>query len=274
MKKLIIVADWASDSMNFQEFRSAVEGFVKNPNGININFVTSSPSTIHTGYILSQIVETEERLGRPLDTIIFQNTDTRLNQNARVDDAQGSDFLVLLLASGIYICGPNSGYDFSFIKRKIVEVYRYNGLNKGSQFRSRDLYARVSAHLMDGMEDELELEETHSSDILEIDGHYIGHIDNHGNIKTNIRLSELREKHKFGDEISVTINGINKKAEFVKNLFGGIPGQLVIYPGSSGIKDDPYLEISVWRHFTEKNPTTGLQIFKFPRTGMPISLAL
>lgn len=272
MKKLIVIADWASDSMNFQEFRSAVEGFIKEADGININFITSTPSTIHTGYILGQIVETEERLGRPMETIIFQNTDTRLNQKGKAKEAQGEDFLIILLKSGLYICGPNSGYNFSFIKEKIDEVFKYKGLDKGSQFRSRDLYARVSAHLMDEQEDEMELEETHTSAIPEVDGYFVGHVDNHGNIKTNIKLSELRERHEFRDEISVTINNITRKAEFVNNLFGGEPGQLVIYPGSSGKFHDSYLEVSIWRYFTEDNPTTGSAEFNYPKPGTKVEI--
>ena len=38
---------------------------------------------------------------------------------------------------------------------------------------------------MDEMEDELELEEIPSNNILVLDDHYVGHIDNHGNIKNN-----------------------------------------------------------------------------------------
>ncbi len=272
MKKLIVIADWASDSMNFQEFRSAVEGYVENPNGINVNFVTSTPSTIDTGYILNQIVATEERLGRPMETVIFQNTDTRLNQKNKADEAQGEDFFIIKLKSGLLVCGPNSGYDFSFIKDRIDEIFKYTGLDKGSQFRSRDLYARVSAHLMDELEDEMDLEETNSDSILSMKGFYVGHIDNHGNIKTTMRLSELREKYEFGDLVKISMNHVTKEAKFVKNLFGGQPGELVIYPGSSGKFDDPYLEISVWRYFTEENPTTGFHEFHFPKAGAKIEI--
>ncbi len=272
MKKLIVVADWASDSMNFQEFISAAEGFLKDPKDININFVTSDPSTIHTGFVLAQVILTEERLGHPAETVIFQNTDTRLNITEKADAARGAEFLIIRLKSGLYVCGPNSGYDFSFIKPHIDEVFKYDGLDKGSQFRSRDLYARVSAHLMDGLEDEMDLEETPSNVIPSISGYYIGHIDNHGNIKTTMTLSDLREHYAYGDEIVVKINGVEKKAKFVKNLFGGTPGELVIYPGSSGTLGNPYLEVSIWRYFTEENPTTGVHVFHHPRPGMKVEI--
>lgn len=63
-----------------------------------------------------------------------------------------------------------------------------------------------------------------------------------------------------------------KKAKYVPNLFGDIPGQLVIYPGSSGKKENRFLEISIWRHFDEDKPTTGADEFNFPKIGSAIEL--
>lgn len=271
MKKLIVIADWGGDSLTCQEVRSAVSGFLKIDDGAVINFVHSTPSTIHTGFLLNQIVETEERLGHPLKTVIFINTDPRVQSDDKLTEAKGAELIIARLKSGLYVLGPNANYSFSLIKPKIDEVFIYKGLDKGSQFRSRDLYARVAAHLMDEMEDELDLEEINTNLVPVLDRHYIGHIDNFGNIKTTIKLSELKVKYKIGDYIEMTVNDTRKKALFTDNLFGGGPGILVIYPGSSGQKDDPFIEVTVWRHFTEKNPTTGLQEFNNPRPGMEIN---
>ncbi len=43
------------------------------------------------------------------------------------------------------------------------------------------------------------------------------------------------------DMLKIAINKIVNSAVYVKGLFGGSVGQLVIYPGSSGKKDNPYL---------------------------------
>lgn len=271
MKKLIVLADWVDDSLTCQEVRSAVEGFLKDSTGADITFVSSTPSTIHTAYLMAQLVEIEERYGRPLETVIFQNTDPRLQTTQAVDQAQGAEFVIIRLDSGIHVCGPNAGFDFSMLKPKIEAVFVYNGLSKGSQFRSRDLYSRVSAHLMDEMEDELELDEMPAHIIPDIRGYFVGHIDNYGNIKTNIAVEDFKGKFEMGDEVKVKINNVEQKAKFVKNLFGGAPGELVIYPGSSGKKEDPFLEISIWRHFTEAEPTTGRHIFN-ARPGMEIEV--
>lgn len=272
MKKLIVVSDWAAESLSCQEVKSVVEGFLKNPINANINFVVSSSSTIHTSFLLSQVVETEERYGRPLETVIFQNTDQRLEKTSAVKEAKGADFLIIRLRSGIYVCGPNSGYDFSFIRDKIDEVFIYKDLNKGSQFRSRDYYSKVCAHLMDYMEDELDLEEVHLNIIPPLNNYYVVHVAVFGNIKTNIRLHNLKGKYEFGDKVRIKINEIVRKAMLVSNLFGGSVGELIIYPGSSGQKDDPFLEIAVRNNFEQKNLTTGPSYFNNPAAGTEIFL--
>jgi S-adenosylmethionine hydrolase len=272
MKKLIVVSDWVDDSLTCAEFSSAVLGFLNESKTAQITFVSSTPSTIHTSFLINQIVEVEERFGRPLETVIFQNTDPRLQSKTKVEKAQGAKFLVIRLKSGLYLCGPNAGYDFSMVKERIDEVFEYKDFDKGSQFRSRDLYSRVCAHLMEAMEDELDLEEVLVDVIPDLKGFYIGHIDNFGNIKTTITHEDLKGKVEYGEYIKIKIGKVVKKARYVDNLFGGEVGELVIYPGSSGRKDNPYLEISIWRHFDEEKSTTGKDEFLSPKVGEKIEL--
>ena len=146
-------------------------------------------------------------------------------------------------------------------------------MNVEGQFHSRDLYSRIAAHLMDELEDEMELEEFSPTAIPQLVGHFVAHIDNFGNIKSLVRQSYFKGKFEFGDSVSITINGVTQKAKYVTNLFGGEPGELVIYPGSSGKFSDCYLEVSVWRHFTENNPTTGSHAFNHPKPGMEIKIS-
>lgn len=272
MKKLIVVADLAFDTLSCAEIKIAVEGFLKDSTTLDITFVGSTPSTIHTSFLLNQLVEDVERYGRPLETVIFQNTDPRLHSRQSIEKAAGAKPVIIRLKSGIHLLGPNSGYDFSMIKSRIEELYIYKGLNEKGQFHSRDLYSRISAHLMDYLEDELELEEVNTNIIPELDEFYIGHIDNFGNIKTTIVEEDFKGKYEYGEIVGLKINQIVKKAKYVTNLFGGIPGELVVYPGSSGKKDNRFLEISIWRHFTEDKPTTGLDEFNFPKIGSVIEL--
>jgi hypothetical protein len=270
MKKLIVIGDVAGDSLSYQEIRSAIEGFLKSEETPNITGVASTPSTIHTAFLISQIVQTEEKYGRPLNTVIFQNTDPRMHSNDALEKANGAEPIIVRLKSGIHITGPNAGYVYSLIKDQIEEIFVYRGVNEEGQFHSRDLYGRISAHLMDALEDDMELEETHTNMIPELQDFYIGHIDNFGNIKTTITHEDLKGKYAYGDMITLKINGVEKQAKYVSNLFGGVPGELVIYPGSSGRQDNRFMEITIWRHFTEKDSSTGIHAFNNPQPGMTV----
>lgn len=272
MKKLIIVADWAKDSLTCAEIGLVVEGFLKSEEKPDFYFIASTPSTIHTGFLVNQVITIEERYGHPLETIVFQNTDPRLFSKEKLRKAKGADPLIIKLKSGIYLTGPNAGYDFSFIKSRIDEIFAYQGINEEGQFHSRDLYARISAHLMEGLEDEMEMEEVSSNVIPEIDKYYVAHIDNFGNIKTTIKKEALKGKYEYEDLVKIKIGKKENKAKFVDNLFGGILGELVIYPGSSGTVDNPFLEIGAWQHFDEIKPKTGKDFFVNPRPGIEIKL--
>jgi len=257
MKKLIIIADYSDDSLTSQELHSAFSGYLKSPNKAQISFVASTPSTIHTAFLLNQIVLTEERYGHPQETVFFVNTDPRLERDNHIENSRGAKGVIIKLESGIYVTGPNAGYCFSMIRSKISEVFYYSPLDEGSQFRSRDRYPRVVSHLMDYMEDELDLEETNREIIPQLEGNFVGHIDNYGNIKTTITREEMKGKYEINDQFSVTIAGRKEAVRFVDNLFGGQVGELVIYPGSSGHPDNPLLEISAWSHFNNIEKEKG-----------------
>ncbi|HLC94765.1 MAG TPA: SAM hydroxide adenosyltransferase [Patescibacteria group bacterium] len=273
MKKLIIISDWASDTLTCQEIQSVVEGFVKGENTPHITFVSSLPSTFHTGFLLSQVVETEERYGRPANTIIFQNTDLRTHTEDKLEAAEGAEFVVIKLVSGIYLCGPNAGYDFSFIKRKIDEMYLYKGFAVGGQFRSRDLYARVCAHLIEGMEQEFDLEGVHVNSIPEVRGFHVAHIDNYGNIKTTITMEDFKGNYEYGGYVPVSINGFVHKARYVKTIFSEVAGTLVVAKGSSGHKDNPYLELSV-RMKENGHQKSAASLFHHPFPGDLIEIKI
>ncbi len=265
MKKLIVIADWVPDSLSCQEFRSVVEGYLKQPSLLKMSFVSSTSSTINTGFLANQIQLTEVKYGKPLETVVFVNTDPRISDQE--EKRSGSQFIIVRLLSGLYVCGPNAGNSFSMIKKYVENVFNYSSLEENTQFRSRDTYARICSYLVDQLEDDLDLEEQHSNIIPTLDNYYIGHIDNFGNIKTTIPYSYLKGKYEFNDEIQITINKTTKKIPFVKGLFLSVKGKLSIYPGSSGEKNDPFMEISLWRDFNDKEQLSGSDLFKNSKPG-------
>lgn len=271
MKKLIVVADWVTDSLTCQEIKTTIEGFLDNPHP-NISFVSSTPSTIHTGYLISQITEIEERYGQPLNTVIFQGSDS-VQDNPEGLSKIWSEFAVVRLKSGLHIIGPNTGYVYSLIKDKIEAVFRYPGLPDSGSFRARDSFSRIVAYLLESKQDEMELEQLHTHLIPELQDYYVAHIDAFGNIITTMPESVLKEKYTYGSQVSLTINGQTQTAEYVKSLFDGMVHNLIIYPGTTGLQDDPFVEISVYVDISQTDISTGLQKFNSPKPGMKIQIS-
>lgn len=268
MKNLTVIADWAHDDLANKEFSSALIGQLLNETSPRIDFVASHHSSIHTAFLTQQIVQTEERLGIPDHTVMFLNTDTREHTNDKITNAEGSPFVIAILFSKLILCGPNAGYCFSLIKDQIQQLFVYNGVEKGSQFRSRDLFPKVIAQLMMEKQDDLEMDELETSEIPDLKGYFVGHVDNYGNIKTTIP-SSVFEGHKHGDEIRITIGSITHKALYTHNLFGEKPGSLVLAPGSSGKETDRFLELAVR---IGPNYKSGSERFNNPKPGSSIVL--
>lgn len=276
MKRLIVIGDYCNDSLVCQELKSAVTGFLSDASQMDMSFVDSYPSTIHTAFLIYQVTQTEERYGVPKELVILVNTDPRVQTTQAVAHAEGSKGVIVRLSSGIVLIGPNAGYCFSLIKEKIESISYYEGLEKGSQFRSRDLYPKIVALLMQYKDDDLDLEEAPATVIPDVEGAFVGHVDNYGNIKTTVTKSQMLATHAFGDMVEVTLNGVTLEAKFVDNLFGGNVGELVVYPGSSGNPKDTFIEVSSWSHFGDteggKAAKTGRDFFNKPLPGMKLEL--
>lgn len=270
MKNFIALADYCNDTLPIQELRSALYGHLSaNPSGF-VSFVYSTPTTIHTAFLLHQILITEGRLGDPNNLIIFINTDPRLQSTKGVDKAQGAPLVVARMKNGAWVYGPNAGYSLSLVSKDIEYLYVYHDQDKGTQFRSRDLYMRVGALLMEEKQDEMDFEELKIYDIPQLEGFYVGHVDSYGNIKTTIPRSYLKGKHVYGDQVSITVGKKSHPAYFVDNIFGKEPEVLIVAPGSSGTVDDPYLEVVVWQHFPLKS---ALKFFPEAKPGDPVTIA-
>ncbi|MFO0703563.1 MAG: SAM hydroxide adenosyltransferase [Patescibacteria group bacterium] len=247
MRKIICISDWAKDDLSFSEFATAIDGFCKKPKDVRLSRIKSESSTVHTGFLVEQTIQTIERLGRPNETMIFVNTDPR-SVNDSIEFAQsGAKFLIAKLSSGIYVCGPNSGYSFAFVKSKIESVFSYVNFETTSISRSRDIYSRIVAHLADYMEDEMELEEVHTSTIEnKPENKVVLHIDHFGNIVTSVLMEQALENKNYGGYLRINVGNEVHEARIVRDRFGGSPGEVVIYPGSKGHPDNPYMEIAVW----------------------------
>ncbi|HRN71316.1 MAG TPA: SAM-dependent chlorinase/fluorinase [Candidatus Woesebacteria bacterium] len=271
MKKLIAVADWAADSLTCQEIKTTIEGYLDNPNNPNISFVSSTPSTIHTAYLISQLVEIEERYGRPLNTVIFQGSDSVVDNPEGLSKIWGR-LVIIRLKSGLHIIGPNSGYVYSLIRSKIETVFQYPGLPDSGSFRARDNFARIVVLLMESQQDNLDLEAIYTHIIPGLQDYYVGHIDSFGNIITTAPESVVQQKYTYGDIVTVTINGETKQAQYAKSLFDAQANTLIIYPGTTGTTDDPFLEISIYSDKLDDTAETGIYQFEDVIPGAKIDI--
>jgi S-adenosylmethionine hydrolase len=231
MKKLTVIADWAADQLLTNELRTVITGFTNHPDSNHIYFVPTNHTTIHGAYILSQLIEREERNGRPLESVFFMGT-----------NKSSSTFNVIRLFSGIYICGMNAELNFSMIKPKIEEIYEYKAEGNANK---NELYLRVAAHLVEAQEDALDLEEIPSSVIPEIEDAYVGHIDSFNNLKTTMKLSSLKGAYEIGDSISVTIHDKAQAARFVQTMREANENEMAITGSLIGDPNDPYLQIGM-----------------------------
>jgi hypothetical protein len=272
MKHVIVVADWASDPLACQEFRSSVAGYSNQDKPPRIDFVPALASTIHVAYLTAQIAETEERYGSPLETVILAASDARLPHAPGDESARPGEFLFLRLASGMFVVGPNAGHTFSLIKPRILKAFVYPDIDSRAYGRTREVYSRMVAHLVQALEDQMQLDETHTASIPAMEGFVVGHIDAFGNIKTTMPREALKGKREYGETVTVRIGDTERHARFVEHLFAGNPGELVVYPGTGGPADDPYLEVSAWQRVSEDLGDTGAAHFGQPRPGMTLAI--
>jgi hypothetical protein len=251
MKKLIVISDAALDHLYRQELRSTVEGFLKDQEYPTISFVPSDVLTLQSGFFLSQIVNTEEYYGRALNTVIFINNGIH-DASQTIQSPQ--DIFVIRLKSGMYVCGFNIGYNFSFIKHDIEELFYYQPLKEDENPLRSDSCLRLCAHLMNNMQDDLELDERSTNTILETSKHFVTYINTFGEVSTTLKRHSLDGKYNKGDMVSLTIHGEQKRVLYTDKRKSA--DEPLLYPYSTNVKYDPYLVISG----LETNLTIGTEI--------------
>jgi hypothetical protein len=274
MKKLFVVTDWANDPLMFPQFYTAVEGRVKDPSTRpTIIPVGVSSSPLQASYIARQIIQIENKYGRPDETLILMESASHSHVNAPSETGASAPFYILRLESGMHVMGTNAGFTFSLLKDLLGEVLTYQGIDAKVPFGARDEYARMCAYLMDYMEDELEFDEVHTNVIPELDAPYIGHVDAFGNIQTTIVAEDLKGRAEYKQSIGVKIKGRQHDALFLPNRYASNKGALVLSPSAVGHPDNPYLELSVWSDNPSDLTKSACAQYNHPHPGDKIEVA-
>lgn len=217
--------------------------------------------------------------------VTFLNCAPRLDERGQEDNKTnaGEPVYVGILPNG-HVVAANSRYNLvhfrDAVKNEGIEFYEANVQIDGTQFRSRDIFPLFAVLLTNQLTQNLDiwtpqlspgacrsllhytgLVDIHKpldlDDIPKLEGFTVSHIDAHGNIKLNVRESDLHEKTwiafqsgnvrkaRIGDKI------LDVEIKRTPKLFDLTDGEAGIYPGSSGASwqaanvDDAFLEIAL-----------------------------
>lgn len=232
---------------------------------------SSVPScdTVSTGFNLAQLA-LAPRILRPEKTMVFANCAPRKDDLSSRPANRGEKLVYGITTSGVRILAVNSGYSLSFLKDHLFELYELNVEDKGSQFRSRDIFPVALGRLWAG-DKSLLTEEISTISIPSAPESAIGYIDSFGNIKTTIRASsKLLNGLKNGDRLELTVKSgrCSRKnlVTFSPGSFSVADGETAFAPGSSGY-DDRFFEIF-------HRGGSAAKLFGFPKAGAKLQISL
>lgn len=243
MKKLIILSDWEHDSVRRQQVKTAINTYLKDAHGAAIECVAAGTESLQATYILKQLLDTAARYDDPSAVVILVDI---LSEKLLKDQLEDEDLLrplILKLKNGTYIVGPNRDNVFSLIKPTIEAVFKYPGFKLVRSFPARDSYSRIAAHLVDSLEDELDLEEVHLDAIPALNDHFVGYVDTLGDIYTTLTIEDLKGHAEPNAVAKLRIGETNLEANYVLNQYQPDEGEYIVYPSFFGSPDNAYLAI-------------------------------
>lgn len=196
-------------------------------------------STIETGFWIAQIGLHDDFPG----LAVFSNTAPR--GDIAWSGQEEQPFVYGKLDNGIPIFAVNAGYNLSFVKSRLTDLRKIIVPNTGTQFRSRDQYPSVTMQILRGYKNLLG-EKINIRSLPNVPEYSVGSIDGYGNIKTTLRKSKFLADKDLSHSPLLRVK-INKRSHFalnsVTNNVKGILGDLCVVVGSSGGKNDAFIEI-------------------------------
>lgn len=260
------IDDYAPNGLEFAEINTRFYSFLKNPTQVILHN-TSIPSldTMALGFVTGQLAYAPT----PGRTVIFGNCAPRRGSQKASVNNKDHGIVYAKLKNGVEIINVFSEYAFGFVKKDIVALHDVNCPNEGSQFRSRDFFPKSVAKIVDGDYSELG-ESLDVSIIPDIPHNLVAWTDGFGNIKTTMRLSDLKAMNvKPGQSVQVILNGVSMLGVISVGGFQVDRGVLAVNTGSSGY-DDPFIEFFLRVHqMAEK---TAAVRFDYPVGGAPFEV--
>ncbi len=258
---LHVVCDYAPQGLEFGEISTRLLDRIEKPKEVEI-VCTSVPSldTMAVGFVTAQyaLAAYEGRV------VIYGNAAPRRATKTAAKNNQDHGIKYAKLKNGAEIINVNSDYAFGFMKQEIVEFSDIDCPNSGSQFRSRDFFPERVAKVVNKdysvLTKKLEPEK-----IPTVESNLVAWTDGFGNIKTSMRLSDLKKQgFKPGEKVQVILNGVSMLGVIAIGGFAVDRGVLAVNVGSSGY-DDPFIELFLRvHHISEK---TAAVRFGYPEGG-------
>ncbi len=244
--EIYVIADYGKGDLAFAEVGQHIRHF---SSAGSIDYVPVQPfSTTETGFCAYQLALNDQKLrglenGHTRRAYLFLNTAPRRDDPGPRRDNDGERLVYAKLKGGMEVVGVFSGESFSFLKPLIEEFRAIEVKSNGSQFRSRDYFPDVFGSIVNG-DYSCVRERIDINKIPEPQEGRIAYVDGYGNIKTTTRLSSFGEVAP-GSSLSIGIGGKRRDVFFSDGMFGVREGVLCLAPGSSGPRNDPFLEISI-----------------------------
>lgn len=235
-----VIADYGGRHSPDPAFSEVRNHFLRFDTAGKLGWITETAvagfSTIETGFWIAQIGLHSEHS----NLVIFSNTAPRGKIAWTGEHTQ--PFVCGILDNGIPIFAVAAGYNLSFIKGRLKGLWEVLVPNTGTQFRSRDQYPEVTMAILNGDSSKIG-KSIELSAIPDVPISRVASIDGYGNIKTTIRTSEVSQELRQSPRVKISIRG--KTHEAINTLLGqpAKEGELKIGKGSSGGKNDPFIEI-------------------------------
>jgi len=258
--------DYAPSGLEFAEIKTRLIEHLHNPQAVIIQ-ETAIPAldTMALAFVTGQLAFAPYS-GR---MVIYGNCAPRRQSTQAQKNNIDHGIKYARLKNGVEIINVYSEYAFGFVKSQLEVFYELNVPNQGSQFRSRDFFPRAVAKIVNGDYEDL-AKKLDITQIADIPHNLIAWTDGFGNLKTTMRLSDIKQMGlKPGDKVQVILNGVSLLGVVSLGGFQVERGVLAINAGSSGY-DDPFIELFLRvHHMSEK---TAAVRFDYPEGGTKFEL--
>ena len=258
--------DYAPSGLEFAEIKARFLEHLNDPSSIHVHDLAIPPlDTMALGFVTGQLALAPYS-GR---MVIYGNCAPRRKSKKAQKNNIDHGIKYVKLKNGVEIVNVYSEYAFGFVKDKIDKFYDLDVPDAGSQFRSRDFFPEAVAKIINGNYEDLG-QKLNPADIPDIPHNLIAWTDGFGNLKTTMRLSDIKKMGlEPGDKVQVILNGVSMLGVVSIGGFQVDRGVLAINAGSSGY-DDPFIELFLRVH--RMGEKTAAVRFDYPEGGTEFEL--